>query len=1103
MQNKLHLNLNRFAVGAIMVAVAATAAITWAATGGGWFFKTTEAKGLVGHWPLDYSSKILGGELFASFVNHPTAYPYETLSSSGRDITSAINTTGSGAVMSHTWGAGTISITTGDRYLFTGTLTLNSGEAPFAQITDTPWNNNKSGEYTLSAGYNEFVIVATGTEAAGMVFIGNYAASNWSMTSVSLRKITSAQDTSGYGNHGTLYGMPAFTTDQNSQSNKAMSFDDTDDYIATTYQFPTGSAAKSFSAWFKTSDISNRGWIISGGANTNAQAFGLFFVNDNTLSFHGNGASYDAVFSAAFANNVFYHVTVTYDGTDVRGYVNGALDVTKTAALNTSAANVLIGRRIDPISTEYFNGVISDVRAYDRALSAAEVSDLYQAYQPLARAAAQSKGLIGQWMLDSASEVQGPELLTDANAASDPNKNEANATTGWTGTATPTSSGTGPYAGAYQMDVTGNAAGFLSNDVAFVSGKRYRLSYAAQVISGSGLFHVSEVYGYGWFGNRIELDGFDGTAGWHTDEIYFNANATAVALNLWLQATPTEYYIDNLSLKEVRAADATPYANDGVVYGAAYTTDQKGQSNRAMDFDGTDDYIDLKSGKLSEDNKGTITAWVKMDSGTTGAVFGYGGTSGGNWPLFRAGISGNEIFLGTRVNGSDYEYTNAQTTLTNGTWYHLAWVSDGSTWYLYVNGQSESYTMGFGTAGDWFYDITEASGPKTLIGAWFDGNSYQNRIDGAISDVRIYNRALSAAEVDAIYNSYRPKASYGSLAKGLVGEWSLQSRGEVMGANAETDGTMEVDSGWFTTGTPSTQERSSADKYSGAYSRHVIGATNGDGFWSGTDWVITTGKTYRLNFWYKVVSGTLKLIVKHGNQTYSLYINDALTGNTWQEFSTLLTDTEGGVNGSIWFTTYPGAAEFYIDDVSWQELHTADATPYGNDGTVYGATVAADSTTFDGSNDYIDLPTTTGLPTGATPSTVSMWVKPDTGYGGLLAWGSTVNLKARIYGISTSGYIEFAGYANDYTSSAQVSLNEWNHVTAVYDGSTTQYIYINGVLKDTHSITQLNTALGGYHTIGTPAIGGEGYFKGSLSGVRIYNRALSADEVGLLYSRGR
>jgi multidrug efflux pump subunit AcrA (membrane-fusion protein) len=75
--------------------------------------------------------------------------------------------------------------------------------------------------------------------------------------------------------------------------------------------------------------------------------------------------------------NTWYSSCGTYDGSNVRVFVNGVEDGTAgtlTGTMPNNGSNLTIGRRDDG---SYFPGKIDDVRIYNRALSAAEVFQLY------------------------------------------------------------------------------------------------------------------------------------------------------------------------------------------------------------------------------------------------------------------------------------------------------------------------------------------------------------------------------------------------------------------------------------------------------------------------------------------------------------------------------------------------------------------------------------------------------------------------------------------------------------------------------------------------------------------------------------------------------
>jgi len=147
--------------------------------------------------------------------------------------------------------------------------------------------------------------------------------------------------------------------------------------IATTYQFPTGTNVKSFSVWFKPSSGRLRGWMIGGGTESVGTAFGLFLATDGVgdLYFFGFGAG-DVNFGNVVSASVWQHVVITYDGTNLVGYLNGALLSSTVKALNTGTGNMYIGRRTS--NTESWDGDIDEVGVWNRALTQNEVLNLYR-----------------------------------------------------------------------------------------------------------------------------------------------------------------------------------------------------------------------------------------------------------------------------------------------------------------------------------------------------------------------------------------------------------------------------------------------------------------------------------------------------------------------------------------------------------------------------------------------------------------------------------------------------------------------------------------------------------------------------------------------------
>lgn len=155
-------------------------------------------------------------------------------------------------------------------------------------------------------------------------------------------------------------------------------------------------------------------------------------------------------------------------------------------------------------------------------------------------------------------------------------------------------------------------------------------------------------------------------------------------------------------------------------------------------FDGTNDYINIpRTGLVYGSGPKTLMAWAKLSSYVDGVqvIASYG--SGPNATFFisvyrltgQSGGYNNDLFGGT---------------VTLNTWFHICNVYDGTTAYLYFNGAL--MTSG---AKPWNVTSTTYDGK---IGAQIEPQQYFN---GNISQVQLYNRALSPQEIQQNYAAIR------------------------------------------------------------------------------------------------------------------------------------------------------------------------------------------------------------------------------------------------------------------------------------------------------------------------------------------------------------
>jgi hypothetical protein len=170
------------------------------------------------------------------------------------------------------------------------------------------------------------------------------------------------------GNHGTELGGPTYTA---GLYNQAIDLDGIDDYVdcGNDSSFDiTGPIT--LSVLLKGTFNNNWDGIITKGYD-----WQLTKGMGDEAVFYCIGLGSFLIGSANINDNQWHHIAAVYDGTKMCLYVDGKLDASQTASgsLNVSATNVYIGGG----PSQSFNGLIDDVRIYDRAISKDELEMLY------------------------------------------------------------------------------------------------------------------------------------------------------------------------------------------------------------------------------------------------------------------------------------------------------------------------------------------------------------------------------------------------------------------------------------------------------------------------------------------------------------------------------------------------------------------------------------------------------------------------------------------------------------------------------------------------------------------------------------------------------
>lgn len=187
----------------------------------------------------------------------------------------------------------------------------------------------------------------------------------------------SANDISGNGNDGTYNGGMGTVTDTDSGGTLAYDFDGTDDHIDIS-GFNANTSTYSVSCWINGTGPNQTTVAFNSGDSSGGRATNIGLETSGTaLTGHQNGgSSYWAESTSSVNGSGWKHVAYTFDGSTVEIFIDGVSEDTQAAsATNKTQALAYIGRWVGP-TPFWLTGKMDDIRAYDRALTQAEITHL-------------------------------------------------------------------------------------------------------------------------------------------------------------------------------------------------------------------------------------------------------------------------------------------------------------------------------------------------------------------------------------------------------------------------------------------------------------------------------------------------------------------------------------------------------------------------------------------------------------------------------------------------------------------------------------------------------------------------------------------------------
>ena len=656
---------------------------------------------------------------------------------------------------------------------------------------------------------------------------------------------TTAADSSIYGNDGTMNGgLDASNDSADGVYETSLDFDN-DDYISipnnSLYNLVN---SYTIASWFKIDEenpVHGSHTIIAKGINGPG-----YFLNysmdfnepENSLrcSYTHSSGAFRATpqINDSLVHGQWHHgacvldplteiLTAYVDGVQIAQYDTSADDITP------APQDLMIGRRSTSAGgTEYTRGKIDDVRIYNRALDATEIQALYD----------ESNGaLIGHWKLDetsgttavdSSSQGNDGTMINGLDAGSDSVDGiiETALTFDETAREAIEISGTDfdtprnlTIAGWANLDSFDNSGSTMVNLV-YRARVEFRPTYIEGSYESAGVVQNRTQYTYdmanaGWThiaytinddddeqqlfvnGVLVDTDTYTPSIDWgsgttsrigrhmnNTSNFDFDGELDDIRIyNKALSATEVqELYANSLGglvahyrLDETSgttAFDSSPAGNDGTMNGGLDASNDRvdGPVNTALDFDGVDDYIDgipSASGELGTQN--SFAYWVKLDAYPPAMHSGFG----------KAGENTRGVVI---LPDGDLRYSVAGTSGTTITppptinftqWTHLAYVRNEQNIRFYANG----VFIGEGAMGGNENTRIDLFGRRSTGGG-------QQYLDGKADDIRVYNRALSDSEIQAIFDAGDPPTGAADLNDGLLAYYKLD----------ETSGTAAADS---------------------------------------------------------------------------------------------------------------------------------------------------------------------------------------------------------------------------------------------------------------------------------------------------------------------
>ena len=471
------------------------------------------------------------------------------------------------------------------------------------------------------------------------------------------------------------------------------------------------------------------------------------------------------------SNSTWYHVCVTYDGTELKSYTNGNLIGTDVGNGGYLTGYVQIG------SANYF-GLMNDLRIYDEVISQKQIRSIYNLqiiHYPLNNI--YEVGITNKYFGDAAEGALGcSDYITRTKLADERGYN-------------------------YKLSYTGTGKDMWNalttgSHFSFTAGKIYYYSCKIRCHSKSHtqLFLRAARCDNDWVTNMVDTLNADGQ--WHEYTVYqtinanFNREDDIVTCNPWVEfytndmSTSGMSYTFDVDIKDIQVTEGQKYsfiANEMVT---SSVSDISGYSNNASVDVGigigvqsprydacyyfsAKSYLKFPNPIYAKKTIWglTINMWVRLDSGCGGYATILSGLNNppSNFPWICVNTEGSGLWSYIWSNTPQYGKGMPNQSLSLNTWYMITYVFNNGSVYWYLNGTRKGDITKYTTL-----NYINADMEYLALGNSYSGTQWNTNFCGWISDFRMFTTVLSADDVKALYQNSASITSTGQVM--LAGE---------------------------------------------------------------------------------------------------------------------------------------------------------------------------------------------------------------------------------------------------------------------------------------------------------------------------------------------